>query len=221
LLLYLHPSSLQRDQSASIFHIFSKNFKNEKQSFGSFSDIKFDDSYDPFGNEKLSSFIGSMELVNKEEILFVPQIYNGEIYKYNLNTGNDSVTSIIKGKKFRDHPFVTYDNKPDNVPYTRIASGGKQYWGSVMVINAGIFVLNNGNIVNFTLVYNKDTGSEGYWDLYAELFNEDYDFLGYGLVKRIEESIWKDEDGYFYLNYKNEKDIPVIRKVEISFTSKN
>jgi hypothetical protein len=172
-----------------------------------------------------------MELTQSNKLLFAPQIYEGKIYEYDLK--NRKLNQVVTGYSYKENAFYSYnyDISSREIPYSRIRDRGETFWGSIRVINGGLFEMSNGDIVHFSFVYkNKEEReeNEAKWSLFVEIFDKDYKLLGVDLLTQMDGGIygkavtntlvnWKDEHDNFYLLSSSDKGEPMIQQFRIKY----
>jgi len=219
------PSWEPRDR---LFYAYGDDFQNGMYSFGSFSALGYNDK---FGIRSFNGRPGSIHRMPGEEcFVYSPGLYTGTFYKYCdrdiegwylAETFNGAASSY-------DSPYFTYsavETVPeDNMLPVLIHYRGEQIVGRVMSMNAGMFVLDDGRIVNFFAEWkkgvNKYLNGEYILGLHIQIFNEKYELSKHSYLLSLDRQgipsgsplvNWKDENDQFYL-ITTEGEFPVIKR---------
>lgn len=219
------PSWQPRDR---IFYAYGDDFQNGMYSFGSFSELGYNDR---FGIRSFNGRPGSLYRIPGEDcFVYSPGLYTGTFYKYcDREVEGWYLTEIFDGvASSYDTPYFTYstvENVPDDQKLPVIIHyRGEQLVGRVMSMNAGMFVLKDGRTVNFFAEWkngeNPELSSQYVLDISTQIFNENGELLDYSYLLSLNRQgissasplvNWKDEKDQFYL-IATEGEIPVIKR---------
>tara|TARA_R110002096_G_scaffold324349_9_gene518465 strand:- start:15339 stop:16385 length:1047 start_codon:yes stop_codon:yes gene_type:complete len=130
-------------QSGNYLFHFSKDLKSIEYSFGNIND--FEHSESTFYKTWSLFAIGSA-LTKNNSLLFAPFLYDGKIYKYDL----DKFThQTFTGLKIHDQPFTSIYGPP--IPKHAIQINGRTAAAATIESESlGLFELENGNIIHFS-----------------------------------------------------------------------
>ncbi len=130
-------------QSGNYLFHFSKDLQSIEYSFGNIND--FEHSENTF-YKTWSLFVTGSALSQNNTLLFAPYLYNGKIYKYDL----DKFThQTYAGLKIHDQPFTSISGPP--IPEHAIRINGKTpAIATIESESLGLFELENGNIIHFS-----------------------------------------------------------------------
>ena len=167
---------------------------------------------------------GQAWLLDASNLLFVPQLHRGEIYRYQFNhrEGVWEQKASLQGYVEVEEPFEELD--PNNYDRDKIFYRSRGPEGlRVGIFNnqsLGVFELRNGHVVHF--LYNLIRGKHVFG---VEIFDETGTLLGHSpipVLDNVEEEYypykvaWKDEADRFFLIDK--RAAPVVRIVELDYT---
>lgn len=229
---YLDRSSTDHGNSmknVSMIHIYTNDFRSIKESFVSATEIwNFDNRF-----ERAQSSANSLDcaVVDTNSIIVVPKFYEGVLYKY------EKVSNVWKMTKFQGKaPYrKSYDERPSTKTNVRSEiENARKSGNSFMILtdkdgrffvyvrnrSVGLFQLNSGHIVHFSIMQNpKDKAIFG-----LDIFTKNGKHIGYGEVQNFPlrgnyvfgiKVLWKDMNDHFYIS--DTRDIPVIRCFSLQY----
>ncbi|NBC02316.1 MAG: 6-bladed beta-propeller [Bacteroidetes bacterium] len=216
-----------------LFYAYGNDFQKGMYSFGSFTSLGYDDK---FGIRSFNRRPGSIYRIFGEDcFVYSPGLYTGTFYKY----CDREIEGWYLAETFNgiapsyESPYVTY-SAVETVPAGQklpviIHYRGEQLVGRVMSMNAGMFVLNDGRIVNFFAEWKKGENpylnSQYVLDIDTQIFSKNGELSNHSyLLSLYRQGIpsgsplvnWKDEDDQFYL-IGTMDDIPVVQRFSLNF----
>lgn len=218
------PDNLRDHESgfrSSVMHIFDENFSNRVTSFG-YMDSLLNTEREFVKLYNVSINVGSFWSDLNKEILFVPGIYEGNIFRFDLNNNDWKLVSVLEGYIKSKEPvtFFTGQNSPEAAITFNVFSGGGPYSGIINSQSLGIFSLENNDIIHFSSQFLK-----GKRITIIELFNPEGNLLGIGEIEDLNhykstreshiKAIWKDENDRFY--FIEEREYSTIRVGKIDY----
>ena len=151
----------------------------------------------------------------------MPSLYTGDLFQYQNQNGTWVKTKKLKGYVARKKAFTRLDD-PENRPSNAVSirAGFNHYAGIVHNESLGIFEMQDGNLVHFTVIQFDDRRVFG-----VELFDPAGTLVGYGTLtgfempedaQRLPITVsWKDQQDRFYLiDYFG---YPVVRVVKLAY----
>jgi hypothetical protein len=227
-LITVPPPPLDRP----LFHIFSTDFQNHIESFFSFRDLGYSEDEHFIWN--IFGWIPGSFMLNesKKKFIYSPGVYTGALYEFENVDNNWKIKRTLEGIAPSLQPFDIYTSNEEFETFnkfpgtSRIFYGGSAYMGRLYSVNAGIFYLNNGNVIQFYGEWNGGnmTLEEGNTlDIYAQLFDRNGKILRNGYVISIERDTdsphvlvnWKDEFDNFYLLNLSSYGVPTVKKFRL------
>jgi hypothetical protein len=217
----------------SLFYIYDKPFQNLDTSFFEFQELGYTE-------EEMfifSSFIyhpGSVDaLTGQNRFIFSPGVYTRQLYEFILTDSDGwQLGRTITGTPPTGLSYEIYSSESE---YERMngISGVNQIrfssipdWGRLYSIDAGVFYLNNGNIVHF---YGEWRGGDttleegNTFDLFVQVLSSEGEVLNHGFVKSLDIDrrpslslvSWKDEQDQFYLINLSKFEAPTVIKFRL------
>ena len=214
------------ENSPDIFHIFNNNFDKKFTSFGSNAIDVHDNPY--IDSASVEIFRGKIAGLENDDILYSPYIYDGNLYYYKkISDRKWKLVDRIKGYLKFKKPYIDInpnikDYDPLDPPWSfKGYTGINSYAAILMNESRGLFILRNGNVINFTLIKNNENREFGF-----DLFDKKGNFLNHYVIytKRLRKNMptdipifveWKDEEDNFY--FKDLTTYPKIKKVKLIF----
>lgn len=221
-----------------LFHSYSSDFQSRKISFLPISDIVEED--DGFPIFAMSFHPGSFVLSKDQNTLFYsPTVYRGKIFTFSKSADNQWVyTKMLSGFSPDSDPYLLYNSERQ---YNRalengvsraitLHRAGETFWGSLLSMDAGIYMLDNNHLIQFYATWREDFAKKygetvQKMDLYAQIFNPDgelihHDFL-FSFVDEFDLPLrsavnWMDKNESFYL-FDFANDTPVVKKFRLEF----
>ena len=209
---------------AQLVHIIDEQFE-ETASFGTVPEHWEDER--PYAVKTSGFEPGRVTVVGTDELIYVPTLYRGKLYRFRKEEGEWSLVQTLDGRVVREEAYTPLDEAPDreNRPpnVNVIHSRGDVFPAAIHNKSEAVFTLTDGRIVHFSVI---QEGEERY--LQAELFTQDGRLTGWGRIDnfdRVNEEdprsrpwvriSWKDDDDRFYIvDYRGE---PTVRVVNITF----
>lgn len=218
-----------------LFHIYSTDFQQRKTSFMPVKELGVEEG---FSVAIMSFHLGSFTLIEENDaFIFSPSTYTGNFFVFHKHgDGNWKYEKVLQGTKPQMEPIRIYHSEQQ---YQRALEegvaraksgwgGGKQILGSQLSVDAGLFSLDDGRIVQFYAEwkegYERLPGSESHpMDLYVQVFGtegelqqqsylftytEKYAVPNYAVVN------WMDEGENFYL-FDYPGDVPTVRRFSL------
>lgn len=223
LFVYKLPNQrhFQGKKSMYLFHIVGNDFSEELSSFGDYSELDYAEN--AYLDHVLQMNTGSAYYESLEgELYYIPKLYNGKLYKYDVNN-NSIVQDIVINDEMNDGPSFSSVEALDrfNYPGISISSSGYTIKGVNERISDGLFKTKSGQLIHFysELIKEKITEDSEY-NYHYKLFVE-WDFLGGNpkkqlvskyLVRNPVQSIVQgndSKDNFFFINY-DEQGVPSI-----------
>ncbi len=211
-----------------LLHVFNHDFQAALESLAEKSDIwDLTVAYDKA--RAGGPYSANMTTVGDSLIIIVPAEYNGSVYfykKYNdqwtLDTYKGVTLDFPAYKLLDSKDYPDRDSRPQP---TRVLGWFRE---SFLVLlhnmSRGIFVLNHGTVVHFSMLRNK----KGKYIYGVEFFDISGRFLGYAAVKNYKpfagdelpglNVLWKDDRDRFYLV--DRSDFPTVRRMELEYAIK-
>jgi len=219
-----------------LFHIYTTDFQQRKDSFLPFKDLGFKNTIEWVLMWHPGSFAINK---NGNTMAYSPGTYTGIVHLFNKN--NDESWQHVKklsGKYPNIEPYEFYSSNHEYekavnnlvARATRISFDGKSYMGRQLSTDAGIFFEDQNKIIHFYTEwrngYIRSQDSDRHkMDLYVqvldtrgELINHDFVLTFNELNRSPRYSIvnWKDYKNRFYMiEYMNE--VPVVRRFKLEF----
>lgn len=219
-----------------ILHIWDRDLAEKQYSFGSFKKLDFDQGFE---TEFAKGGLGSMSLSDNKSLLFAPISYEGSIYLYEKKGDKWSYRKDIQGYSQLPDPHYEVIEVIKNLTRETLRknnieapikfySQSKAFMGDIYSTSAGIFTLNNGYTVHFIFIktQGKKEKGKGTWKLGAELFDKDFNYLGYFPLRSFQDLYIplfpaikaKDNDDNFYML--SREGYPVVRKFSLDIQYK-
>jgi len=207
-----------------IFHIWDQKFGNNIDNFGSFRQLGYEEG---FATEFAKVSVGSFFTRDDRQLLFAPALYEGEIYLYKELDGEWKFRKKVAG---HDPPGPSYEAfEPNTKDGMRIRTQHGEFRGSVYVSSSGIFSLDSGYVVHFSMTRDLESSddTDKVWKLGVELFDKDLNYLGYFPMNwyRYNPGFMstgikdKDQDDNFYM-LDSVDGYPVVRKFSLDIQEK-
>lgn len=220
-----------------LFHIYSTDFQERRGSFLLYDKLDHDNLF-VFSNliYQPGSFAISKS-PDKQRLVYSPGIYDGKLYEFvYTNETGWRFEKVLEGFKSKIGSYETYFHESDYERNTKLGIPGlrKIYYGTnsphigrVISMDAGIYYLNNKELVHFYIIWPKDdnikSDSKNSLDLYFQIFDSNGDLKKTSYVTSIERSKipkiplvnWKDSENNFYLINLPESDIPTVQRFSI------
>jgi len=188
-----------------MLHVFEEPFAEAQQSFA--STTQFGDLDDPFVANMLGSITtGSFTFDAEGNVLVVPFLYEGKIYRYAQEASTDTWHEIepLEGHVNESPAYTRVYDEPFPEEARVLHSGGA-HAGIVHNESLGVFTLNDGRIVHFTFIREDEQRVLG-----IELFSPDGRLQEYGPVEGLPAFdppaasspfmvAWKNAQDHFYL----------------------
>lgn len=198
------------------FHIWDQEFTDPVLNFGSFTNLSFENDY----AKLIMQFgMGTIAMVNENELLYAPNVYTGNIYHYHKQGTQWASAEEFNGMEMPHSSSKVYTDT-NNIPMGGFTIHGPhgEISGEIFALSGGIFVLNDGKIVHFSMIKHPDSENSK-WDMGVELFDTDFNYIGYFALKSFQELHsdvipairTKDVNDNFYM-ITREQGIPLIRK---------
>ena len=188
-----------------MLHVFEEPFEEAQQSFA--STTKFGDLDDPFVANMLGSLTtGSFAFDAEGNVLVVPFLYEGKIFRYAHEASTDTWHEMepLKGHVKEAPAYTRVHNEPFP-DEARVLHSGGAHAGIVHNESLGVFTISDGRIVHFTFIREDDQRVFG-----MELYSPDGQLQAYGPVEGLPafdlpvasspfNVTWKNEQDHFYL----------------------
>lgn len=222
--------NLERD----ILHIYSTDFQQRQASFTPVKNLGFDDMFEL----RLHAFHPGNLALSEDENTFIysPSTYKGTLRMYHKQkSGEWKFAKTLQGKEPQRTPYELYSEeqyrKADDNNLARATSiwyGGEVFRGRQLSMDAGIFYLDDGRIVQFYATLRKDylpnPDSQNHpLDLYVQIFDQNgilrnhsflFEFNAFESTPYFSVVNWKDSEESFYLiDYPNE--FPTIKRFSL------
>jgi len=219
-------------RNVDMFHIYTNDFRSIKESCISATDIwNFNNRF-----ERAQSRANSLNcaVVDSNSIIVAPKFYEGILYKYEKVSNIWKMTKVqgkVPYKKSYDERPATKTNVRSDIENARksghnfmiLTDKDRRYFVYVRNRSVGLFQLNNGQIVHFSIMENdKDKAIFG-----LDIFTKNGKHIGYGEMKHFPlrgndvfgiKVLWKDVNDHFYIS--DTRDIPVIRCFSLQYNVK-
>lgn len=216
------PTSIDRDY----LHFFSSDY----QLMGNGVNQR---ELDPSGKDLFLSFavfLGNYT-VTGDAMYYVPFNFAGELFKYRLSEQDGEVHAEPEGRiesyvhKRETGKKLSTSGKP-SYSDIRGSSGGEVTYYISYNKSAGLFELNDGKIVHFTVIEHTDDITRTFG---VELYSPDLSPAGYGTIvdyHRAEDTEynnrawsveWKDADDNFYAFDRTPQQVARIVKIRLNF----
>jgi len=214
------------ENEPEIFHIYNSSFTRKVNSFGKDAVVIHDNPY--VDSAAVIIFRGKIAVLKNNDILYSPFLYDGNIYYYNSILNKQwKLKYKIKGFLESKNPYLDinpnikkYDHSDPPWSFKGYNSGNS-YAAVLMNESRGLFILNNGNIINFTLIKHG-----GYREFGFDLFNKNGSFMKHYFMykEKLRTDMptdipiyveWKDKNDNFY--FKDLTGYPKIKKIKIIF----
>lgn len=188
-----------------MLHVFEEPFAEAQQSFA--STTQFGDLDDPFVANMLGSITtGSFTFDAEGNVLVVPFLYEGKIFRYQHEASTDAWHEMepLEGHVNESPAYTRVYDEPFPEEARVLHSGGA-HAGIVHNESLGVFTLNDGRIVHFTFIREDDQRVFG-----IELYSPDGQLQEYGPVEGLPafepptasspfNVTWKNHQDHFYL----------------------
>lgn len=216
-----------------LFYIYDHSFGERKASFFPFRELGFSED-NMFVWSSFVPFPGSFDLHSSgKKMIYSPGVYTGKLYEFtrsdslqwnlsNIHNGLSTVQPTYEVYQSEEE----YQSKMDIPGVNQIHFSGGPYWGRLYSLDAGVFYLNNGHIVQFYGEWNDgektlDEGNE--LDIYAQIINEEGKLINHGYLMSVKRDFrpslplvnWKDEQDNFYLINLPRDDVPTVVKFRL------
>lgn len=188
-----------------MLHVFEEPFEEAQHSFA--STTKFGDLDDPFVASMLGSITtGSFTFDAEGNVLVVPFLYEGKIFRYTHEASTDEWLEMepLEGHVNESTAYTRVHDEPFPEE-ARVLHSGEAHAGVVHNESLGVFTLSDGRIVHFTFIREDDQRVFG-----IELYSSDGRLQEYGPVEGLPDFepptasspfnvTWKNEQDHFYL----------------------
>ncbi len=224
--LYKLPAS--RGNSDGLFHLFDLGIERETDRFGSFRDFGFADEALELSYLEVNP--GYFWAGTPQAIFYSPSLYRGKLYRLSRIGDVWQTTQILCGHIEGEEPLseVKGLSAADQGRFSFVTSRkGRKRFGILRNESRGVFTLNDGRIVHFTLIERLANKVFG-----MEVYRPDGQLAGYAPLEKtpltpgqavdIPISVhWKDSRDRFYLV--DRREIPTLKVVtlEIDYRTEN
>lgn len=230
------PEDVAPDQlfESPLLCVYSPDFQNHLYSLMPFNRLGIDDEFVFYHATWLT---GSLA-VNKEEnqLIYSPGAYSGTLYSFQkLENGRWGYDGSFEGVSPFGEIYQRYTTEQDfneakenTIPgAVKIHSRG-QFMGRLLSMDAGIFYLNDGRLVQFIAEWKEGekvgSGSQHLLDISVQIFDQDLKLQKYSYLFSIQRNSavgrplidWKDQqDRFYFLNPGNDDlftTVPTVRR---------
>lgn len=214
----------------NLFHIYTADFQERRSSFLPVNQLGFDEM---FYWHTLGAHQGSFLLSEDETLFYSPGTYTGNVYVLSQTENGDwTYREKLNGKTPNIEPWQLLKSQEQlNTAIEEkvaraigITWGDNKYYGRQLAMDAGLYHLNDGRLIQFYAVWNggkRNEGSETHpMDLYAQVFDSEGNLLKNSFLFTYAEPFtiafrqavnWKDNQDRFYL-FESPNDVPTIRR---------
>ncbi len=204
----------------ALFHVFDGEFQKEAE-FGAFS--TFDMERGAFSNPFSQIFPGYVWRENMNAILFAPGLYSGKVHRYRKQGDAWVKGQTLHGYVHEKQPFTDLEVAPYIGASRVMTMRGRKYAAKIHNESRGVFTLNDGHIVHFTVIESLNGKVFG-----VELYTAEGELLGYSPLEQFQTTpseddndtiavfvSWKDDADRFYV--RDHRELPVVRVIELDF----
>lgn len=202
----------------ALFHVFDGEFQKEA-AFGAFS--TFDMARGAFSDPFSQIFPGFVWKENSHAILYAPGLYSGKVHRYQRQGQGWVKGQTLQGYVHQKRAFTDLKSRTGASRVMRYR--GRPYAAKIHNESRGVFALNDGRIVHFTVIENRNDQVFG-----VELYSAEGEFLGYSPLEHFQTTgsaddsdifpvyvSWKDDADRFYV--RDHRGLPVVRVIELDF----
>ena len=213
----------QRADAPYLFHLFDGE-GNKLARFGRFEDV--DASTDPATRRVADHFLQGIAghfLVEEGGVLYAPALYSGRLARYAVRDGAWQRIDSLSGYVARQQPIEALAGGDAREPGFRVNTQRGPLAALLYNESRGLFRLNDGSLVHFTLITEGDERVFG-----VEVFDAGGELQAYAPLERAQRPAggsanlplfvdWKDAQDRFYL--RDGRDLATVRVARLRFIS--